>query len=202
MQNEYFKREQEILNSINKLSSSFKFSKKHWENNLTELEFLSKEQKQGIEYLNKNKVAMRKNIEKDIIHLLQEFSPSKTSRDAAGGSNSQNNSGQNGNGGNGLMNNHNNPNNLNNISSNDPLLSDRDFNNNDKIKKHFSDFSSIISPIGDNKKFLFPYLKNKDESQIQLTKRSRDQSNVADLPSQLGEDDMMIFNKLKNNCSY
>ena len=131
------------------MTSSFKNSKKIWENNITELEFLSKEQKQGIDYLKKSKAQLSKVLDDDLTSVMEKMSPLKLGK----GVNNENN-----------LNQQNVPNMVNNgnnniSNNNDPLLSDRDFNNNDQIKKHFSDFSSIISPIGDNKKFHFPFIK-------------------------------------------
>jgi hypothetical protein len=75
--NEHFKREQEVLDSINGLTNAFKFSKKHWDENLTEIEVLIREQHETRDFRTKNKSKQINEINSEINKILAEISPSK-----------------------------------------------------------------------------------------------------------------------------
>lgn len=75
--NEYYRREQEVLDSINCLTNTFKFSKKYWDENLTEIEVLIKEQNETKAFRNKNKRKQLDEINESLSKILVQISPSK-----------------------------------------------------------------------------------------------------------------------------
>jgi hypothetical protein len=75
--NEHLRREQDVLDSITGLTNAFKYSKKYWDENLTELEVLIKEQHQTREYKNKNKIKQLEEIDNELNRILKEISPTK-----------------------------------------------------------------------------------------------------------------------------
>jgi hypothetical protein len=83
--NEFFKREQELLDSVNNFTNMIKGTKKSWEDNMTELDLLLQEQKQNINYFANHKTQKIHALEEEIERILSQFSPTKmpgnTSRD-------------------------------------------------------------------------------------------------------------------------
>ncbi len=75
--NDHLRKEQEVLDSISGLANAFKYSKKYWDENLTELEVLIKEQNQTQEYRKKNKTIQLNEIGSELNKILKEISPSK-----------------------------------------------------------------------------------------------------------------------------